>query len=94
MLYETASTPCRNYAAKAHTKNTMFSLLLSRAGVYNDCMKKETVVTIRVTPELKAIIQKIAEEDDRTVGWMAMKLIIEALEARSVRKKEKVEKKR
>jgi len=76
-----------------HTKNTLFSLLLSRGGVYNDCMKKETVVTIRVTPELKALIQKIAEEDDRTVGWMARKLIIEALEFRSVLKKTEKKKK-
>ncbi|MFA4829680.1 MAG: hypothetical protein WC855_13720 [Thermodesulfovibrionales bacterium] len=56
-------------------------------------MKKETVVTIRVTPELKALIQKIAEEDDRTVGWMARKLIIEALEFRSVLKKTEKKKK-
>ncbi len=68
-------------------------MLLSRGGVYNDCMKKETVVTIRVTPELKALIQKIAEEDDRTVGWMARKLIIEALEFRSVLKKTEKKKK-
>lgn len=51
------------------------------------------MVTIRVTPELKAIIQKLAEEDDRTVAWMARKLIIEALESRNVLKEEKAEKK-
>ncbi|MBI4689419.1 MAG: ribbon-helix-helix protein, CopG family [Nitrospirae bacterium] len=50
-------------------------------------MKKETVVTLRVTPELKAVIQKLAEDDDRTIAWMARKLIIEALESRDASKK-------
>ena len=62
-------------------------------GVYNGCMKKETVVTIRVPSELKSIIQKLAEDDDRTVGWMTRKLIIEAMESRNVLKKAEKKKK-
>ncbi|MEK6582592.1 MAG: ribbon-helix-helix protein, CopG family [Nitrospirota bacterium] len=52
-------------------------------------MKKETVITIRVSSELKAIIQQLAEMDDRTVGWMARKLVTEALEFRDLLKKPK-----
>ena len=48
-------------------------------------MKKETVITIRLSPEIKSIIQEIAEKDERTLSWMARKLIIEALEARGIR---------
>lgn len=70
----------------------MNSLLLSRAHVYNDCMKKEIVITIRVTPDLKDIIQKLADEDDRTIAWMARKLITEALESRDILKPEKKKK--
>jgi predicted transcriptional regulator len=52
-------------------------------------MKKETVITIRVPSEIKSLIQQLAETDDRTIGWMARKLITEALEFRSVLKKPK-----
>ncbi|MBI4824100.1 MAG: hypothetical protein HY805_07735 [Nitrospirae bacterium] len=50
-------------------------------------MKKETVVTVRVTPEIKLIIQRLAEKDDRTLSWMARKLLLEAIEARGFLKK-------
>jgi len=52
-------------------------------------MKKETIITIRVSSEIKAIIQQLAEKDERTVGWMARKLITEALESRDLLKKPK-----
>ena len=67
----------------------MYSLLMSRANVYNARMKQETVITIRVTPEIKAVIQRLADEDDRTLAWMARKLIIEALESRGLIETEK-----
>jgi len=47
-------------------------------------MKKDTIITVRVTPEIKSIIQSLAEEDDRTLAWMTRKLLIEALEARGL----------
>ncbi|MDP3112303.1 MAG: ribbon-helix-helix protein, CopG family [Thermodesulfovibrionales bacterium] len=52
-------------------------------------MKKETIITIRVSSEIKAIIQQLAEKDERTVGWMARKLITEALEFHDLPKKPK-----
>ena len=52
-------------------------------------MKQETVITIRVTSEIKSIIQKLAEKDDRTIAWMARKLIVEALEKRRLIKPQK-----
>ena len=50
-------------------------------------MKKETIITVRVTPEIKAVIQVLAEEDDRTLAWMVRKLLLEAIEARSLSEK-------
>ena len=50
-------------------------------------MKKETVITIRVTPEIKSMIESLAKDDERTLAWMARKLLIEALDARGLLKK-------
>ena len=47
-------------------------------------MKKEVVITARVTPETKDIIQSIADKDERTLAWMVRKLLLEALEARGL----------
>ena len=47
-------------------------------------MKKEEVITARITPEMKQIIQSIADKDDRTMEWMIRKLLTEALENRGL----------
>ena len=52
-------------------------------------MKKEVIITARVTPETKEIIQSLADKDERTLAWMVSKLLIEALEDRSLLKKQK-----
>jgi predicted transcriptional regulator len=57
-------------------------------------MKKEVVLTIRVDAETDRAIRAIAEEDERTVAWVARKLITEALEERGALKKDKVSRSR
>ncbi len=52
-------------------------------------MKKESIITIRVTPEIKSVIQRLAVEDDRTLAWMTRRLVIEALESRGALKNRK-----
>ncbi|MBI5234627.1 MAG: CopG family transcriptional regulator [Deltaproteobacteria bacterium] len=52
-------------------------------------MKKDTVVTVRITEEMKKAIQSIADKDERTVGWMIRKLLTEALESRGLVKVKK-----
>ena len=49
-------------------------------------MKKEVVLTVRVDPEIKDIIDSIAQKDDRTVAWVTRSLITEALQARKLLK--------
>jgi len=52
-------------------------------------MKKDTILTTRVTPEMKSLIKDLAEKDDRPLAWMVRKLLTEALEARGLLKKSK-----
>ena len=47
-------------------------------------MKKEVVLTIRVDVEVDQAVRAIAQEDERTVAWVARKLITEALVARGL----------
>ena len=49
-------------------------------------MKKEVVLTVRVDPEIKDIIDSIAHKGDRTVAWVTRSLITEALQARKLLK--------
>ena len=52
-------------------------------------MKKEVVITVRVDAETNEIIRKLADEGERTMAWMTRKLIVEALEARGLVKRNK-----
>ena len=52
-------------------------------------MKKEVVITVRITPETKDIVQSLADKDERTLAWMVRKLLLEALESRGLLKKQK-----
>jgi len=45
-------------------------------------MKQDVILTVRVNSEVNNIIRNLAKDDERTVAWMARKLIIEALETR------------
>ncbi|HTF86099.1 MAG TPA: hypothetical protein VL987_16065 [Cellvibrio sp.] len=47
-------------------------------------MKKEVVLTLRVDTEINNAVRMLAKRQDRTVAWMARKLIIEALEQRKL----------
>lgn len=49
-------------------------------------MKKETVLSVRVEPDIEEILRKLAEKDDRTVAWVIRNLLIEALEGRKLLK--------
>ena len=49
-------------------------------------MKKEVVLTVRVDPDIKDIIDSIAQKDDRTVAWVTRSLIMEALQSRRLLK--------
>ena len=52
-------------------------------------MKKEVVITARVTVEMKEIIQSLADKDERTPAWIVRKLLTEALETKGLLKKAK-----
>lgn len=47
-------------------------------------MKKISVITIRIDTEVDTEIRTLARADDRSVAWVARKLITEALEARKL----------
>ncbi len=55
-------------------------------------MKKEVIITARITLEMKEIIQSLADKDERTVAWMVRKLLIESLTARGLLKTKKRDK--
>jgi len=52
-------------------------------------MKKEIVITARITVEMKEIIQSLADKDERAIAWMIRKLLTEALETKGLLKKTK-----
>ena len=55
-------------------------------------MKKEVIITARITSEMKEIIQSLADKDERTVAWVVRKLLIESLTARGLLKTKKRDK--
>ena len=55
-------------------------------------MKKEVIITARITSEMKEIIQSLADKDERTVAWVVRKLLIESLTARGFLKTKKRDK--
>lgn len=55
-------------------------------------MKKEVIITARITSEMKEIIQSLTDKDERTVAWIVRKLLIEALTARGLLKTKKRDK--
>lgn len=55
-------------------------------------MKKEVIITARITSEMKEIIQSLTDKDERTVAWIVRKLLIEALTSRGLLKTKKRDK--
>lgn len=51
--------------------------------------KKDVPYTVRVESQVADIIQKLADEDERTISFVVRKLIVEALEARKLIKPKK-----
>ncbi|WP_281559970.1 ribbon-helix-helix protein, CopG family [Thalassomonas sp. RHCl1] len=49
-------------------------------------MKKVLVLTVRVESEVYEAIRLLAEEDERSIAWMARRLLREALQARKLLK--------
>jgi len=47
-------------------------------------MKKDISMTVRLEAPLGEIVQKLAKEDDRSIGYVLRMLVIEALQARKM----------
>jgi hypothetical protein len=47
-------------------------------------MKKDVSMTVRLEAPLGELIQKIAKDDDRSIGYVLRQLIIEALQAKKL----------
>ena len=50
-------------------------------------MKKDISMTVRLEAPLGETVQKLAKEDDRSIGYVLRMLIIEALQVRKLVKK-------
>ena len=55
-------------------------------------MKKDISMTVRLEAPLGEIVQKLATDDDRSLGYILRMLIVEALQARKLLPKELAEK--
>jgi len=47
-------------------------------------MKKIIVITVRIDSDTGEAIKSLARADDRSVAWVARKLMVEALQARKL----------
>jgi hypothetical protein len=47
-------------------------------------MKHDIMISARVTPWMKELIEELAGHDERTLSWTVRKLLIEALDARGL----------
>lgn len=72
-----------------YTKDT----LKSSAIVYNEYkmtnQKKTVPYTVRVESEIAEVVQKLADDDERTISFVLRKLLLEALQSRKLLKKKK-----
>lgn len=50
---------------------------------YDVVMSKESV-SCRVTPQVREVLQQLADEDARTVSWVVEMLVMEALQSRGL----------
>ena len=60
--------------------------------VTNASMRRDAVLNLRVPRELKAILERAAEADLRTVSGMAVVLLAEGLQRRGLMKEQKAPK--
>lgn len=47
-------------------------------------MKKEISMTVRLEAPIGEAVQKIAKDDDRSIGYVLRMLVVEALQARKL----------
>lgn len=62
----------------------MITVVASSILFYKINMKKTELIGVRIPEDIKNIIQRLADEDERTLSWVARKLIFEALEQRGL----------
>ncbi len=69
-----------NYVSNVNIITIVASSIL----FYKFNMKKAGLIGVRVPEDIKDIIQRLADEDERTLSYVARKLIFEALERRGL----------
>jgi hypothetical protein len=50
----------------------------------NARMKKDVSMTVRLETPLGELVQKLADDDDRSIGYVLRMLVVEALQARKL----------
>ncbi|MDH4227215.1 MAG: ribbon-helix-helix protein, CopG family [Deltaproteobacteria bacterium] len=51
-------------------------------------MKNTDLIGVRLSKKLKDVLQRMAEKDERSVSWIARKLIVDSLSKRGILPKE------